>query len=160
MRANEGNIAMGLDRLNALFAWWGVPNAKEEGGIEKQMKRFQTFASDLQKTCGDAYGQQMQAFRTANDRLAQSFQELMHCRQPQDVIAAESNILATILEGASLQARTWVELTQKVQDCCAAMAREGAAEAGKQAFEVTSAKPAAGPARPATAPTGKQPAHA
>lgn len=158
MNTKDSNITMGFDRLNALFAWWGVPSSNGNGNIETQMKRFQTFASDLQKTYGEAYSQHMQALFTVNERLAGSLQELMRCRQPQDVIAAESNILATLVEGASLQAKTWVELTQKVQDCCATMAHEAAAEVGRQAHEAMSSKPPAESERQATRQASKQPA--
>ena len=140
MTGKDDNIAMGLDRLNALFAWWGVPTADGNGTIDRQMKRFQVFASDLQKTYGDAYSHEMEALLKSNERVVRSLQELVRCRQPQDVIAAESDILATLLEGAALQAKTWAELTQKVQDCCAAMARDAADEIRKQAKEGADAK--------------------
>jgi hypothetical protein len=133
MSSKDSNTTTGLERFGALFAWWGVPNAPGKGAIDTQMKRFQTFAADLQKTYGDAYSQQMQALFTANERLVRSLQEFIHCRQPEDIVAAESHVLATLLEGASSQTKTWIELTQKVEACCAAMARDVAAEVGQQA---------------------------
>ena len=160
MNAKDDNIMMGLDRLNALFAWWGVPTAGGNGNIDGQMKRFQVFASDLQRTYGEAYSHQMEALFTANQRLVSSLQELARCRQPQDVIAAESDILATLLEGAALQAKTWAELTQKVQDCCAAMARETASEVRKQPKDAAETKPTARPAQSPARDASKQPAHA
>ena len=126
MAAKDGNITTGLNRLNALFTWWGVPNSYENGDIDTQMKRLQACASDLQKSYSDACGRQMQALFAANERLAGSLQELVRCRKPQDVIAAELNILATLLEGALVQTKAWVELTKKVQGCCAAMTRDAA----------------------------------
>lgn len=160
MSSKDENITMGLDRLNALFAWWGVPAANGNGQIDGQMKRFQAFTSDLQKTYSEAYSRQMSALFAANERIAGSLQEFLRCRQPQDVIAAESNVLATIMEGASLQAKTWVELTQKVQDCCTAMAREAADEIRQQATEGTGAKPPAKAAPSAAKEPSKQLAHA
>ena len=152
MNSKDENITTGLDRLNALFAWWGVPALNGNGQMDGQMKRFQAFTSDLQRTCSEAYSRQMNAILTANERIAGSLQEFLRCRQPHDVIAAESNVLATILEEASLQARTWADLTQKVQDCCAAMARETAEDVRKQASEVGSKTPAkvTSPARDVT----------
>ena len=143
MTAKDDIGAMGLDRLNALFAWWGIPDAGENGNVDGQMKRFQAFTSDLQKVYGEAYNRQMEAMFTANERIAKSLQAFLHCREARDVIAAESNVLATILEGASLQSRTWVEVTQKIQDCCASMARESADAAREHvADENAPAKPA------------------
>jgi hypothetical protein len=89
----------------------------------KQLGRFQAFASDLQRIYADAYNHQLRGFLTTSERLAQSLQDAMRCRQPQDVLAAEANIVATYLEGASARTRTWLELTQKVQECCATAAR-------------------------------------
>jgi hypothetical protein len=160
--AKNDNITMGFDRLNALFAWWGVPSSTGNGNIDAPMKRFQSFASDLQRAYGEAYSRQMEALFTANERLGSSVQELLRCRQPQDVLAAESNILAILLEGSSQHAQTWVELTQKVQDCCAAIAREAAEEVHKQVNRDTStkssAKAAQSPAKSADA--GRHLAHA
>jgi hypothetical protein len=141
MSEKDGNASMGLDRLNAVLAWWGIPNANINGQIDDQMKRLQTFASGLQKACGEAYSDQMRAPLSANERIATSLQELLRCRQPKDVIAAESIVLATILESASLQAKTWVQFTQKVQDCCAAMAREAADEIRKEAAAAATKSP-------------------
>jgi hypothetical protein len=134
MDAKDNVLTTGIDRLNALTAWWGIP-AAGNGAVDRQMKRFQQFASDLQKTCADAYSGEMNALFSSNDHLGRSFQELLQCRRPQDVMAAESEILATLLEGATLQTRRWAELTQKLQECCAAMVREAAVDLRQQAKE-------------------------
>lgn len=132
MTAKDDVGVMGLDRLSALFAWWGIPDKGGNGDIDGQMKRLQAFTSDLQKVYGEAYSRQMEAMFTANERIASSLRKFLHCRHPRDVIAAESNVLATILEGASLQSNAWVEVTKKIQDCCATMARESADAAREQ----------------------------
>jgi hypothetical protein len=41
MSAKDETITTGLDRLNATFAWWGVPGASGNGQLDGQMKRFQ-----------------------------------------------------------------------------------------------------------------------
>lgn len=69
------------------------------------MKLLQQFASDVQKMCGDAYSEQIGALFNINDRLVRSFQVLLHSRRPQELMAAELEILATFLEGASLHAK-------------------------------------------------------
>jgi hypothetical protein len=128
MNAKDDPLTAGVERLNALLGWWGVPIASGNGVIDGQMKRLQQFASDLQKTCGDAYSGQMDALLTSNDRLARSFQDLLRSRRPQEVVTAELDILATFLEGASLNAKRWADLTERLQECCAAMARNAAAD--------------------------------
>lgn len=135
MDTKDNVMTAGVERLNALVAWWGVPAAAGNGAMDRQMKRFQQFASDLQKTSSDAYSGEMKALFSSNERLGRSVQELFQCRRPQEVLAAESEILARVLEGASLQARRWTELTQRLQECCAGMARDAAANLRQQAQE-------------------------
>jgi hypothetical protein len=69
-------------------------------------------------------------------------------------MAAESDILATLLEGASLQARSWVELGQRVQECCLALASESAGEMRKLPETAPQAPPQ--PERPPAKQAGKQ----
>jgi hypothetical protein len=118
----ETNGGAELDRLNALLAWWGVPSANDTEYIDGQVKRLHVFAANLQKACGDEYFRQVQGTFTANQRLVLSLEALLRCRQPQEVIAVEMGIWATILEGVMRQAQAWTELTRKVQGCCAALA--------------------------------------
>ena len=96
------------------------------------MKRLQDFATDLQKTYSEAYNQQIQAILTTNERLADSLQEFSHCRQSHDLVAAETNVLATLFEGVSLQAKTLFEQTQKIEDCYAAIARDSIPHVSKK----------------------------
>jgi hypothetical protein len=117
-----------------------MPDLNGNGALDRQMKRFQQFAADFQKKCGDAYSGEMDALFSSNERLSRSMQELLRCRRPPEVLAAESEILATLLEGASLQAKRWAELTQKLQECCAAVARDAAADLRQQAEESAPAK--------------------
>lgn len=156
MNAKDGGTAMGLERLSALFALWGMPKSNGSGNAEAQIKRFEGFASDLQKTCSEAYSRRIQALFAANERLTQSFQEVMRCRQPQDLLVAEANIVATMLEGASAQTRAWAEFAQKVEACCAAMLREAATEAGKRGHEPAAATPLAESVGQAIKQVGKQ----
>lgn len=159
MNVKTESVTLELDRLNALLAWWGIPNANS-GSIEGQMKHFQILAFDLQSAYGDAYRHQIETMFTANERLARSLQGLLHCRKPHEIIAVESNILATILEGASLQARIWADLVQKAQDCCAALTRERAKEVQKQSEEAPGNRPPLRPAQASNRDTVKQAAHA
>jgi hypothetical protein len=153
MDAAGDAVTTGVERLNALLAWWGVPSAAVNGEIDAQTKRFQQFVADLQKTCGEAYSGQMDALLTNNDRLMRAFQGLLSSRRPQEVVAAESDILSTFLEGASLHAKKWGEVTQKLQDCYAAMARAAAEDLRHQPQETTPATPAGAEQRSARQPS-------
>jgi hypothetical protein len=140
MDAKDDALTAGVERLNALLGWWGVPIASGTEMTDSQMKRLQRFASDLQRAYGDAYSSQVAALFSSNERLVRSFQDLLRSRRPQEVLAAESEILATFLEGASLHAKRWAELTQKLQECSAALAREAAEDLRQQAQETVSAR--------------------
>lgn len=133
--ANKNEAAVGLDRLNAVFAWWGLSDVNSAGNVENQFKRFQALTADLQKSFGDTYSAHIGSLLGANERIGRSLLEFLQCRRPQDVIAAESRLLAAILEETSVQTKTWLELSQKVQECCATMARETADEIRQQAAE-------------------------
>jgi hypothetical protein len=141
MTVETENIASGLDRLNALLFWWGIPNTTRNDKIDEQVRRFQVVASGLQNAYGDACLRQIEALYTANEQLARSIQEFLNCRHTQEIFAAETSVLAAVLEGTSVQARTWIDLTQTVQDCCAAWAIEGAAGIGRQAAKEAEMKP-------------------
>ncbi len=127
------DVTMGLHRFNALMSWWSVPGAGGNQEIDAQISRFQRFSSRLQQACSDTCSRQMEAALSANDRVARAFQDLARCRRAEDVITAESAILATLFEVASRQAKTWIELTQKLQQSCVAMAREAAEDIGQHA---------------------------
>lgn len=138
--ATKNEAPIGFDRMNAVFAWWGLSGADSTGKLDGQFKRFQAFTSDLQKAYGETYGAQMSALIGANERIGRSLLEFVQCRRPQDVIAAESSVMATILEETSLQTKTWLELSQKVQECCANIARKTADEICQQTNEAPEAK--------------------
>jgi hypothetical protein len=90
---------------------------------DPQMGRLGTLASDMQKTYADAYSSQLQALLASNQKLGHLFLGLLQCRQPQDVIAAETNILMEVMVAAAGQAQAWVDVTHKTQACCAEMAQ-------------------------------------
>ena len=106
--ATKNGPPISLDRMNAVLAWWGLSGTDGAGKLDGQFKRFQVFTSDLQKAYGETYGAQMSAFLGANARIGRSLLELIQCRQPQDVIAAESSVIAAIFDEAWLQMKTWL----------------------------------------------------
>ena len=128
----EKNGGAELDRLNALLAWWGVPNANDTEYIDGQVKRLQVFATNLRKAYSDEYFRQLEGTFTANQRLVLSLQNLLRCRQPQEVIAVEMGIWAMILERVTQQTQAWTELTRKVQSCCTALATMEACDEASQ----------------------------
>ena len=126
MKPQNDTFTVGMDRLNALMGWWGVSAADGNGLMNSQMRSLQKFVTEAQKICGNAYSEQMSALLTSNERIAHLFQELPRCQRPHELLAAESEIFASLLESASQQATRWVKLTQKLEECCAEMARDTA----------------------------------
>jgi hypothetical protein len=133
--ADENEAPVGFDRMNAAFAWWGASGADGTSKLDGQIKRFLVLTSDLQKAYSETCGAQMSALVGANERIGRSLLEFVQCRRPQDVIAAESSVLAAILEETSLQTKTWFELSRKVQERCVTMARETADEIRQRSTE-------------------------
>lgn len=129
MATNDKSTPNGLERLNNLFIWWGIPNANGNGHLEAQLKRFQTFTSEMQKTCTEAFGEEMAGLFAAREHSIQAVQNLMRSRKPDEVIAAEAGILASLLEETALQAKRWAVLAEHAHECCTALARDVAKEA-------------------------------
>ncbi len=139
METKHDEVSTGLHRVNALLTWWGVPDASWDREGETRIARFRQLTTDLQHACRETCSRQLEVALATSDRLAQSFQALARSRRPQQVVAMESDILATLLESASSHAKAWAELTQRLQDSCAAVAREAADELHRQAGKPSAA---------------------
>jgi hypothetical protein len=142
MNGQHDSITAGLNRLNALFAWWGVPSA-DSGSTDTKMRGFQVFASDLQRAYAEACSEQVQAMLTMNKRIMRVLQDVPRCRRPRDVIAVQASFLAAVGDGMSQQAKSWAELAQKFQDCSGAAAREVTHEVRRPATASSPAEPSA-----------------
>ncbi len=108
-----------FDRLNGLLSWWGAPNTAAQGGVEERLKRFRAFAAELQHAFNEAQSDQLQALIASNANIVASMRKLAVCRAPQDVVAAELVIFATLLNDAATRADVSVRFLQKVRTCCA-----------------------------------------
>lgn len=132
MSAKNDDVSLGLDQLNALFAWWGVPAGNATTEFEAQMKRFKDLLSSLQQAQSEAYRRQMEALQDTSQRVSGTLQAFAHCRKPEDVVAAGSTVVATILEGATRQADAWMDFAQKLQDCYAGLSQAQTSGAGSR----------------------------
>jgi hypothetical protein len=156
MKTSETSIPAGLERMNGLLAWWGIPDLAEASGMEAQAKRFQGLVVDLNRLFSEASSSQTQALSAANEQFASALQELLGARQPSDLMAAQSNLMTGLVESFAAQARNWAELTQKLHDCCSATVREAVAEAGAGASSFVPTGSQAVAERPATKSSGKR----
>ena len=139
MTAKTDTIPTGLNRFNALLAWWGAPDGLGLGSTEAQTKRFQILVTELGQAFNEASSCQVETLSATNERLACSLQELLRSRQPQELMAAQSSVVASLVEGLAAQTKVWADLTQKVHGCCATMVREAADDAAKQSVSAASA---------------------
>jgi len=135
MTDKSNPLTEGLDRFSALLDWWWEPT-RGSNRIEGHVKRILQFGVELQSACGDAYSGQVETFMTVNDRLTRGLQALLRSQSAQDVATAEADIVGAMLEGASLQAQHWVGLSQKLQECSAAIARSIAVDLRQVAADI------------------------
>jgi len=132
MKASE-STPTGLNRMNGLLAWWGIPDLVDASGMEARAKQFQVLVVDLNRLFSEASSSQARALSDANEQFARALQELLSARQPSELMAAQSNLVTGLMESFTAQTRAWTELTQKLHDCCSATVREAVAEAGERA---------------------------
>jgi hypothetical protein len=132
--SKETTIA-GFDQLKDLIALWSSPITNGAGVAEDNVRRGQALAQDLQKILTDGYGEEMKAVLEGNEQIRRSFQDLLQIRQPHDLLAAQTEFLALVMERVSQRAKRWSETSQKIGDCCCATANEAADEMRRQAVE-------------------------
>lgn len=140
MKAAETSVPTGLDRMNGLLAWWGVPNAFDGSEMQVRTKRFQVLVLDLNKLFNEASSSQARALSVANEQFTRALHEHLSARQPPELMAAQSRLVTGLMESLAVQTKTWAQLTQKLHDCCLAAAREAAAEAGERPASKASTK--------------------
>jgi hypothetical protein len=96
--------------------------------IAAQMKRAQSFASDVQKAYLAAFNRHVEAVNTVNQKCARMLQGLMQARQPQETMVDTVELVAALIEATSDQNRTWADFAQALQGSCTAIAKETAAD--------------------------------
>lgn len=139
MNTSSGNFPTELNHVTGLPSWWGLSKLINTGDMESSLKKFQAIKTDMNRLFHmnrlfqEASSAQAQSLKAVNERSIGYFQELFDARQPSELMKAQSNIITAFIEGLSDQTRTWLELTQKMQDRGSAMVREKAAETAVEA---------------------------
>jgi hypothetical protein len=135
MEVQRDEMTAGADRLRGLFGWWG---AQGNRAIEGRIEKFQQLTNGLHKAYGDAWRYQFDALTTTNDRVSRSFQGLFSIRTPDELFVAQTEIMTSFMEAASLQMKAWSEISRKIQACYTDVACETASDIGNQTREVVS----------------------
>lgn len=117
----------GINRINGLLAWRGMPGVEDTDSMSNQFNRFQSFVALVQKAYLEAASRHMEAIFATNDRLAQAALALLQGQLPADLTAAQREIVTVVSEAARAHAETWAELRQKVEDSCTILSPRAAA---------------------------------
>ena len=145
MTDQSENTWMGVKLPTGWFSpllWQGF------GSAEAQAKSMEKLAASLQKVIGEACSHNMETAVRANERVTQSLQALMRCRQPQELATAESNLIVALFESVAKRAEAWAGMAQNLGGCWADWAKEISAEKGGRQ-EVSPTELAAAPRRSA-----------
>ena len=141
----DDRASTGMDPMSAWLGWYGI-SGNRNGDIAAQFDRVQAFTAGVQNAYLEAFNRQMEMVSAANQRFAHFLQTITQAQEPQETMSTAFELVAAVVEGASEQSHTWINLTQKLQDCCAAMARDAAEDVQRQ-----SGLPPASRTGPATA---------
>ncbi len=132
MTAKATSNPVGMNRMDGLLAWWGFPDAIDNNELEAQANRCQALVVELNELFRNASSRQTQALSTANEEFSRALRELVSAREPGEVMAAQSSLLMALVSELVAQTGAWAELSQRLYDCCSAMARENAAAANER----------------------------
>ncbi len=133
MTASSENIPSAMNPLNGLRSFWDQSSVFNTSELESRLKKFQAHKADMSKLVQDASARQAQALKAASERSVRYFQDLFAVRQPLELIEAQSSIVSDIMENLTGQTRSWLELTQRLQEHGSAMVRDMTAKADADA---------------------------
>jgi hypothetical protein len=138
-------FASELDRVEALLKWWGAPGFGYDGFTQTHLKRFETIMAELEKAAGEIAAQQEEALTQSKDLLVQSLPAFVSGHDLNDVLAAQSKILVSLLEAASAQAKTWMSFSDKIRHAQLSLAQANGADSanGHDANGVIAVEPGA-----------------
>ena len=132
--ASESELRPGLNRINGLLAWWDAAHLIGVSGMETQAKRLRIVV-DLNELFNEAGSRQAQALRTVNEQFARTLRQLLKVRQPPELMAAQSNLMAALMESLAAQTKIWAELSQKLCAYCSNIGHEADIELGARAAD-------------------------
>jgi hypothetical protein len=120
--ATKDDTTIKPETINPMLEWWSRTMAT--GHVDREMKRYQALASDVQSLATETYGSQIKALSAINERFAAAVSGFAGCRQHLDVAATASKLFADLMEVGSQQARLWADLSQTLRGRFASAADE------------------------------------
>lgn len=121
-------FASELDRVEALLKWWGAPGFGYDGFTQTHLKRFEAIMAELEKAAGEISARQEETLTQSKDLLMQSLPVFVGSHNLNEVLAAQSKILVSLLEAASAQAKTWVSFSDKIRNAQVSLAAANGAD--------------------------------
>ena len=121
-------FASELDRVEALLKWWGAPGFGYDGFTQTHLKRFEAIMAELEKAAGEISARQEKTLTQSKDLLMQSLPVFVGSHNLNEVLAAQSKILVSLLEAASAQAKTWVSFSDKIRNAQVSLAAANGAD--------------------------------
>lgn len=122
-------FASELDRVEALLRWWGAPGLGYDNFALTHLKRFESIVAELETAAAEISARQEKALTHSKDLLVQSLPIFVHSQDLNDVMAAQSKILVSLLEAASEQAKTWMNFTSKIRNAQLMLAESNGVDA-------------------------------
>ena len=129
-----------LDRLNALFSWWGFSTSGEKGGFPP-LAAASDLVAKLQHAYFDAMARNIDTAFAASNEVSRAAQALLHVKAAEDIARIQQGIVQILADVTTAQSKSWNEFQQQLLALAANIAPESA----------TAGKPAAAAATAATA---------
>ena len=150
MNGQGSDIPTGIDRLNGLLAYWGMPGSASVGNAEAKTARMQTLVVGLNRAMYDASCSQLESLALTNKRLARSLRRLLRDGQRCELTAAQSRIAMSLQESQVEQTRAWADLTKTLSECYVAITRHAEGQAPAETGRPARHGPRAGKPRQAS----------
>ena len=135
MDEQHGQAGSTLEQYGHVRGWWAIGATRL---IEDRLHRIQQLASGLHHAYSQACEGQFEALMLASECVVRSVQELLGGRRPDELFAAETEVLSGLMKATSIQMKTWSDFTQNIQSCYLDVARETTSDSGHEAREAAS----------------------
>ena len=136
MTDTSGIFQQGIEQMTALTRnWMQSANLNPVASSTANMQKLASLASDMQALCADAFQRHPDPFLMGNQKITGHVAALTRSRDPQDFADFQFEIMALVMEDASIRAAVWGELADKAGHRYARFTREQAEEIKRRRAE-------------------------
>ncbi len=101
----------------------GVPNLSWDA-IAPRLQPLWHATQQSQAIVADAARRELEIVSEVQGRFGAAVQKLINAREPGQLLAAQTEVMGAFLQGATLNARNLLELSEKLQDANASLLAE------------------------------------